>query len=272
MDSEGTRLHVLVAYLREFCVGIDVRSDTPNLSKQRGIKVANALNLHQVSINIITCYSTMKGNQGLEALAALCGGQSDVPTEGRVQNRDAAAAPANKNGSNSVGAQHQQVPQDASLQSSQRQTPMPNQQSPLAGLSAPQWQQAIAAISALQNSGVSPSLAQNLRHSGISSQGLGESNFSAMQQYALQQYMQAQAKLSQAQQAALAQSLGAYGNNNQQQALMIALAAGKAQQQLQHARGKFIATTTFFVSFVIQKLRKIRCYPVVTSCSRTASW
>ncbi len=188
--------------------------------------------------------STMKGNQGLEALAALCGGQSDAPTETgmMVTGSGQSVASVGSTGGNSLSAHQRQTAQDMAHQASQRQTPMTSQQSPLHNLTQQQWQQALAAAAALQNNGVTPSLAQNLLFSGISTQGLGENAYSAMQQYAFGQYVQAQAKLSAAQQTALAQSLSAYSDPSHQ-ALVLALSAGKGQQvqhQVQQARGEFV--------------------------------
>lgn len=148
-------------------------------------------------------------------------------------------ASAGSVGGSNVGLHQRQATQDLSHQSSQRQTPTISQQSPLHSLSQQQWQQALAAAAALQSNGVTPSLAQNLLLSGLSSSGLGEQAYSAMQQFAFQQYVQAQAqaqaKLSAAQQAALAQSLSAYSDPGHQ-ALLMALSTGKVQQ-LQQTRG-----------------------------------
>lgn len=144
-------------------------------------------------------------------------------------------ASAGSAGGPNIGLHQRQAAQELSHQSSQRQTPITSQQSPLHSLSQQQWQQALAAAAALQSNGVTPSLAQNLLLSGLSSSGLGDQAYSAMQQFAFQQYVQAQAKLSAAQQAALAQSLTAY-NDPGHQALLMALSSGKAQQ-LQQTRG-----------------------------------
>lgn len=198
----------------------------------------------------------MNGNQGLEALAALCGGQSDVPTEaGRRFSESApsditSAAGSNNSNMNNLGTSE-------ASNTSQRQSPMV-QQSPLHNLTQQQWQQAVAAATALQGNGVSQSsLAQSLMLSGLP--GLGDNTYSAMQQYAFQQYIQAQAKLSAAQQAASAhqsmgaQSMGAFGDANQQ-ALVMALAAGKTQQ-LQQSRGKFDEIS----DFTLVALKQIVC-------------
>ena len=179
----------------------------------------------------------MKGNQGLEALAALCGGQSDAPTE------DAATTALNEaHGSSSrlavpSTAQNPLLDQSTLLQTQQRQNG--TQQSPFQGITAQQWQQALAATAALQSHGVSPAIAaQNiLLTAGLAAQqqqqqqqqSLGENAAAAaMQQLAYYQYLQAQAKY----------ALGGGSNGvslvdqTQQAALALAL-AGKTQQQNQ---------------------------------------
>ena len=192
----------------------------------------------------------MKGNQGLEALAALCGGQSDAPTEesralnslrGTQANESATVAALGTSGQ----ARQPQSNQESALQQAQRQNPLSNAQSALQNVSQQQWQQAIAAAAALQGNTMNQTLAAQslLLSAGLpTQQPLGENAFSAMQQLALHQYVQAQAKLT-AQQAA-AQTLVAggkagiaFGDQNQQ-ALMLALAAGKAQQ----LQGMFIGS------------------------------
>ena len=191
----------------------------------------------------------MKGNQGLEALAALCGGQPAAATDSDKMRVSEIARGQDITSVLSSSGNSLAAPQDA-LSSSQRPNPMIHQ-SPLPGLTQQQWQQAVAAASALQNNGVTQaSLAQSLLLQGLSSQGLGEYANSAMQQYAFQQYVQAQAKLSAAQQAATAQTLGAFGDANQQ-ALVMALTAGKAQL-LQQSRGKFDQASSF-------ALKPVRC-------------
>lgn len=177
----------------------------------------------------------MKGNQGLEALAALCGGQSDAPTDDsrRSNNRGSKSAETSAaSRTSSSNGQQAQATQDSALQQALRQTPLSSQQSPLQNVTQQQWQQAIAAAAALQGGGVNPALAaQSFLLSGLSpQQSLGDSHFSAMQQQlSFHQFIQAQAKLT-AQQAALtgAGKAGAFGESPQ--ALMMALAAGKAQQ------------------------------------------
>lgn len=169
----------------------------------------------------------MKGNQGLEALAALCGGQSNAPTSGNGAKGSQGRASGGSGIETSQTAPQSISVQDAVSQAGQRQAALSTQQSALAGVNQQHWQQALA--TALQGNGMNHALgAQNLLLSGLSPQGLGESTFSTMQQLALHQYVQAQAKLSAAQQAAAAQSL-AFGDPNQQ-ALMMALAAGKVNQ------------------------------------------
>ena len=178
----------------------------------------------------------MKGNQGLEALAALCGGQTDAPTD-QARGSSSSASEVVSSGSRGAQAQQSQSFQDSVLQQGQRQNPL-STQSPLQNVTQQQWQQAIAA--ALQGNGVNPALAAQsllLSSPGFSSP---ENTFSPMQQLAFHQYMQAQAKLS-AQQAALAAG-GSFGDQGQQ-ALLMALAAGKAQQ-LQHVQGELISKFT----------------------------
>lgn len=175
----------------------------------------------------------MKGNQGLEALAALCGGQSEAPTENKGT-RLADSSSQRRDGPSGSGGNNFGASQQGSSTTSQRQSPLA-QQSPLHNLTQQQWQQAVAAASSLQSSGANQSsLAQSLLLSGLTPQGLGDNTYSVMQQYAFQLYSQAQAKLSAAQQAATVQSLGPFGDANQH-ALVMAL-AGKAQQ-LQQSRG-----------------------------------
>jgi hypothetical protein len=176
-------------------------------------------------------YLAMKGNQGLEALAALCGGQSDAPTQYGVSRgptettQGQGGTPGGSNSTN-LGASHDTLPT-----MSQQLV----QQSPLHNLTQQQWQQALAAVSALQgNGGGQSSLAQSLLMSGLQSTGMGDNAYtSAMQQFALQRYIQTQAQA----QAKLSASQQAFADPNQQ-ALMMALASGKAQQ-LQQSRGKF---------------------------------
>ena len=129
----------------------------------------------------------MKGNQGLEALAALCGGQNDAPTE----EARAAGRVASQSGDSS------QQSQDSTRDQ------LSSQQSPLQNVTPQQWQQAIAAAAALQGGGVNPSLAaQSFLLGGLpSQQHLGDNSFSTMQKLAYHQYVQAQANLT-AQQAA----------------------------------------------------------------------
>ena len=179
----------------------------------------------------------MKGNQGLEALAALCGGQTDAPTD---QARGSSSSASEVVSSGSRGAQAQQS-QSSVLQQGQRQNPL-STQSPLQNVTQQQWQQAIAAAAALQGNGVNPALAAQsllLSSPGFSSP---ENTFSPMQQLAFHQYMQAQAKLS-AQQAAQSLASGGSFGDQGQQALLMALAAGKAQQ-LQHVQGELISKFT----------------------------
>eukprot|EP00339_Tiarina_fusa_P001128 CAMPEP_0117059368 /NCGR_PEP_ID=MMETSP0472-20121206/41233_1 /TAXON_ID=693140 ORGANISM="Tiarina fusus, Strain LIS" /NCGR_SAMPLE_ID=MMETSP0472 /ASSEMBLY_ACC=CAM_ASM_000603 /LENGTH=559 /DNA_ID=CAMNT_0004777037 /DNA_START=88 /DNA_END=1767 /DNA_ORIENTATION=- len=179
----------------------------------------------------------MKGNQGLEALAALCGGQSDAPTE---STRDDVAMSSSSHSEGTSGSRtthsgnvrqldHQQ---EAALQQALAQNPLiSNQQNPLNNVSPQQWQQAIAAAAALQGGAMNPTLtAQSiLLSAGLSPHALGGDN-AFMQQLALHQYVQA-AKASAQQAAQLSASAkGVGGLDQNQQAVIMALAAGKAQQ------------------------------------------
>ncbi len=71
----------------------------------------------------------MNGNQGLEALAALCGGQSDAPTEeARRANKNSSGEwPAAELGTSSQGTQQQQPAQASVMQSTTRHNPSDNQ-------------------------------------------------------------------------------------------------------------------------------------------------
>jgi hypothetical protein len=188
---------------------------------------------------------TMKGNQGLEALAALCGGQSNAPM------KDARAADGfgsyyNDTATPTLGPQQSLSAQDAVHYPGQRQPP---QQSPLQNVTQRQWQQAIAAAAALQGNGVNPALAAQsfLLSAGMSSkpqQTLGDNAFSTMQQLAFQQYVQQQASLSAQQAAQLSAQqpkTGVQFGDQGQHALMMALSAGKSQQ-MQHVHGESIDT------------------------------
>ena len=176
----------------------------------------------------------MKGSQGLEALAALCGGQKDAPTEearaaGRLASQSSDSSQQTQDSTRqTTGQLHDQL-------SSQ-------QQSPLQNVTPQQWQQAIAAAAALQGGGVNPSLAaQNFLLGGLPShQHISDNSFSTMQKLAYHQYVKAQANLT-AQQAA--QSLtnagkAAFGDQSQQ-ALLMALAGGKTNP-FSHIHGKYL--------------------------------
>ena len=106
-----------------------------------------------------TQFTTMKGNQGLEALAALCGGQSDAPTEEAAALNDSQGSSSSR--SNVPATSQTPLDQATILQAQQRQAG--NQQSPLQNLTPQQWQQALAATAALQSHGVNPAIAaQNI--------------------------------------------------------------------------------------------------------------
>lgn len=174
----------------------------------------------------------MNSSQGsLEALAALCGTQSDAQMDGRKhENRDGSPNTSSVHAGNICSSS--QVNSEAAVAASQ--------QSPIQGLTPQQWQHALAAAAALQQSqthqanGVSPALAQSLLLPGLSTQGVGSN---AMEQLALHRYLQ-QAKVSAAQQVVLAQSLGSFTDPNH--ALVLAL-AGKAQQLHWQGNGEFSA-------------------------------
>jgi hypothetical protein len=182
----------------------------------------------------------MKGNQGLEALAALCGGQTDAPTEiARRANKSREEAVAQL-GTSSHGTQQSQPAQASVLQPSQRQNPSANQQqSALQNVTQQQWQQAIAAAAALQGGGVNPALAAQsfLMSGGLSQHNQGENTFSTMQQLAFHQYVQAQANHTAQQASQLSNQAGKAFGDQGQQAIMRAFATGNAQQ-LQQVHGK----------------------------------
>jgi hypothetical protein len=184
----------------------------------------------------------MKGNQGLEALAALCGGQSDAPTESARDDvvMSSSSHSDGMSGSRSHGGNVRPLDkhQEAALQQALAQNPLGNQHNPLNNVSPQQWQQAIAAAAALHGGSMNTTLtAQSiLLSAGLSPHAIGGDN-AFMQQLALHQYVQA-AKAS-AQQAQLAASVkGVAGLDQNQQAMIMALVAGKAQQ-LHQGHGKF---------------------------------
>ena len=173
----------------------------------------------------------MNNSQGnLEALAALCGSQSEAQMEQARQreNHEGMPNPLIDNPSNN----------SSSAQATQEAASNTSQQSAIQGLTTQQWQHALAAAAALQQSqsqqpnGVTQALAQSLLLPGLSAQGLGNAT---MEQFALHRYLQ-QAKASAAQQAVLAQTLGGYADPNH--ALLLAL-AGKAQQLQWQGNGEF---------------------------------
>ena len=186
----------------------------------------------------------MKGNQGLEALAALCGGQSDAPTEDTRGTSHVGGGEGTTTGAPSSRTPLMNGTQVASaaqqgLQGGQRQNNQVSQQFPFQNMTQQQLQQALAASNALQRAGVNPAVAvQNLLVSaGLmpQQQNMDSATLAAMQQLAYNQIVQAQAKLAMQQaQAAIATSSGGVSLTEQaQQALAMALAAGSAQQRLQ---------------------------------------
>jgi hypothetical protein len=174
----------------------------------------------------------MKGSQGLEALAALCGGQSEAPIT--VTSSTSTILPVY----NSSAAQQTifQAAQRAATASSQQQ--QQSQQYPLSNLKPPQWQQFMAtATAALQSSGVNPTLAVHNFLLAAAAQNspppVDNSAFAAMQQMAYLQYTQAQANVAAQQQAVQQQAVQTMAGNvnvDPTQAMAMAL-AGKAQQQ-----------------------------------------
>jgi hypothetical protein len=198
----------------------------------------------------------MKNSQGsLEALAALCGTQSDAQAEARKrENHDASSRASHGNtGSSSSTAQ---VNQEAAVTTSQ--------QSSLQGLTPQQWQHALAAAAALQQTqsqqanGVSPALAQSLLLPGLPTQGLANST---MEQFALHRYLQ-QAKVSVAQQAMLVQSLGGFSDPNH--ALVLAL-AGTAQQLHWQSNGELA------IVFLLWRCPCVPTFRDVNDCSEVLS-
>jgi hypothetical protein len=206
----------------------------------------------------------MQGNQGLEALAALCGGQIDAPTEGRLTKGNGAAGAGSSSslrGPSVIGAQQAQAVQHALLAAARSNTQV-TQQFPVQNLTPQQWQQAVAATVAQQGGGSNPALAaQNfLLTAGLVPQQQQQqqqqhnvSNNTGMQ--AIQQLVyfqmlqQAQAKLAPQHPAPTMNGGGNGGiafTDQAQQAILMALAAGKAQQRPQ-TNGKFITTGCYYV-------------------------
>ena len=174
--------------------------------------------------------SPMNNSQGnLEALAALCGSQSEARMEARKRENHPEGSSRPSIGDPCISS---------SVQSPQEADANTNQQSAIQGLTPQQWQHALAAAAAIQQSqsqqpnGVNQALAQTLLLPGLSAQGLGNST---MEQFALHRYLQ-QAKASAAQQAVLAQTLGGYADPNH--ALLLAL-AGTTQQLQWQGNGEF---------------------------------
>jgi hypothetical protein len=137
-------------------------------------------------------YFTMKGNQGLEALAALCGGQSDAPTEdGRAahhlgaQSGNSSALTAALTSALSSSSQQSQTNQDAVRQSGIGS--LSNQQATLQNVAPQQWQQAIAAAAAFQGGAVNPTFGAQgfLLSAGLpSQQHLNDNSLATMKQLA----------------------------------------------------------------------------------------
>jgi hypothetical protein len=186
----------------------------------------------------------MKGNQGLEALAALCGGRSDAPTETR---RDDVAMSSSSHSDDTSGsrAHHGNVrqldqQQNIGFQQALAQIQLTSQQNPLNNVSPQQWQQAIAAAATLQGGAMNPTLtAQSiLLSAGLSPHVLGGDN-TFMQQLALRQYVQAAQHSAQQAAQLNAGAKGVAGFDQNQQAVIMALAAGKGQQ-LHQVHGTFL--------------------------------
>lgn len=183
----------------------------------------------------------MKGNQGLDALAALCGGQTDAPT---VESKGVNEIGAQRGESASqISSQQAQSSQDSALQARQLAGQVPGQQSPLQNMTQQQWQQAIAAATALQGGGVNQSLAAQslLLSAGYTpQQHISDNSFSTMKQLAYHQYVQAQANITaqQASQSLASGGKGAFGDQSQH-ALIMALAGGKSNP-FSNAQGTFL--------------------------------
>lgn len=196
-----------------------------------------------------------KSNQGnLEALAALCGTQSDAQMKDSKKQESREGSSSGAAIYNACNNNNVSVPQ-ASNDSSNKA----NQQNPVQGLTQPQWQQALAAVSGLQQthqnnlgSGMSPGLAQSLLLSGLSTQGIPTAT---AEQLALQRYLQQHVSISAAQQAVLSHSLANYGDPNQ--ALIMAL-AGKTQQFQQGGNGEF--TMCSWMGFF--NCTRVLCWPL----------
>lgn len=171
----------------------------------------------------------MKGNHGLEALAALCGGQSDAAPE------EARAASRAKSGDS-------QQSQEPAMQN-------PNQQSPLQNMTQQQWQKIVAQVSALQNGGMNPSLvAQSFLLGGLPAQTqISDNSFTAMQKLAFHQYL-SNLTTQQATQALANAGNSAFGDPSHQ-ALIMALAGGKANP-LTAIPGKYSLLLVVFSSII----------------------
>jgi hypothetical protein len=214
----------------------------------------------------------MQGNQGLEALAALCGGQIDAPTEGRLTNGSGVAGAASSSSSRGpavMGAQQTQAVQHAFLAAPKTNTQF-SQQFPLQNLTPQQWQHALAAT-VQQGGGSNPALsAQNfLLNAGLvpqqqqqqQQQQQNVSNNTGMQAIQqlvyfqmLQRAQSTQSKVvpqhsAPAQHSAPTVNGGGNGGisftDQAQQAILMALAAGK-MHQLPQTNGKF---TTILLCF-----------------------
>jgi hypothetical protein len=200
----------------------------------------------------------MQGNQGLEALAALCGGQIDAPTEGRLANGSGGACAASSSsmrGPAVNGAQQTQVVQHALLAAARGNTQL-TQQFQTQNFTPQQWQQVLTATVKQQGGGSNQTLAaQNfLVNAGLvpqqqQQQQQQQQNVSnntglqAIQQlFYFQMLQQAQAKLA-PQHSAPTMNGGGNGGisftDQAQQAILMAFAAGKVQQRPQ-TNGKFI--------------------------------
>jgi hypothetical protein len=208
----------------------------------------------------------MQGNQGLEALAALCGGQTDAPIEGRLArlaNGSVAAggAPSSSScGPAVIGAQQSQsqAVQHAILHAAAAAARGNNtqltQQFPLQNLTPQQWQQALAATVAQQGGGLNPALtAQNFfltagvvpqqqhqqqqQQQNVSNNNAGLEAIQKLVYFQMLQQQQQQTKLA-PQHSAPAMNGGISFTDQAQQAILMAIAAGKVQQRPQ-TNGKF---------------------------------
>jgi hypothetical protein len=183
----------------------------------------------------------MKGNQGLEALAALCGGQSDVPTE-------EVASTSMVLGARQAAANAAQAPdQAAGALAQQRQAAQATQQqTALLSLTPQQWQ---ALAVTLQSGGVNSALGLAL----------------AAQQQAQQQAQQHAQQQQQAQHQAQQQAVQA-----QQQAVQAQQQAAQAQQQKLGENAAIVAMQQLAYFQYIQAQARFAAQTMVGTTSNAA--